>query len=308
MMYLPIEVRNLMKNQELLLQFVNYLQLEKNSSKLTVESYSQDIRHFFMFMDEQSISDVSDVSYNDARLYLTKLYHLKLAKKSIVRKISSLRSFYKYLLREQFVNTNPFAQVSLPKLDKRLPDFFYEKEMVQILQSITSNDPIGQRNKSLVELLYATGIRVSECANIHLSDIDLNYSVVLIKGKGNKERYVPFGNYAKTSLELYINDGRHKLMKKSNHPFLFVNQKGTPLTPRGIRYILSGIIDELGSQHHIHPHMIRHSFATHLLNNGADLRTVQELLGHSQLSSTQKYTHVTKEQLRKVYNQHHPRA
>jgi len=288
--------------------FIKYMKLEKNYSQHTIESYEHDILEFFMFMNEQSIDHLSTLSYQDARLYLTELYRKGMSKKSVSRKLSCLRSFFSFLLREQLVSSNPFQQVSLPKQDKRLPEFFYEEELEALFASIDTSIPSGQRDRALLELMYATGIRVSECAEIQLKDLDFYTSVVLVKGKGGKERYAPFGQIAKTTIMTYINDGRRKLMKEKQHDFLFVNQKGDPLTVRGIQYIFQKMMERAGNARKVHPHMIRHSFATHLLNNGADLRTVQELLGHSQLSSTQIYTHVTKDHLKKVYLSHHPRA
>lgn len=298
-----------MKDRSVLLtDFIEYLQLEKNFSQHTIESYKKDILDFFMFMDEQIIAKLSDVTIQDARIYLTKLFENHYARKSISRKISSVRTFYKYLLRESILDTNPFAQVSSPKLEKKLPDFFYEEELEELFKSVDTSTPAGQRNKALLEVMYATGIRVSECANIKLTDIDFSSSVILVSGKGKKERYVPFGHYAHEALHTYINNGRKELIKDNVHPYLFVNQKGTPLTTRGIHYIFNQLIEKAGTNKRIHPHMIRHSFATHLLNNGADLRTVQELLGHSSVSATQVYTHVTKDHLKKIYKAHHPRA
>jgi integrase/recombinase XerC len=294
---------------DLLQEFIEYLQLEKNYSQLTIDSYEHDLVSFFMFMNEQSIPNINEVTHQDARLYLTKLYEERYAKKSISRKISSIRSFFKFLMRESKVEANPFAQVSLPKLEKKLPDFFYEEELEVLFQSIDCSNPVGQRNKALLEIMYATGIRVSECASIQLGDLDQHLSVLLVRGKGKKERYVPYGKFAHEAIQVYIDNGRKKLMGENNvHPFLFVNQRGNPITTRGIRYIFDEMIKKAGSSKHIHPHMIRHSFATHLLNHGADLRSVQELLGHSSISATQNYTHVTKEHLRKTYLAHHPRA
>ncbi|WAA10704.1 tyrosine recombinase XerC [Fervidibacillus albus] len=298
-----------MGNVNILLQkFIEYLQLEKNYSQYTIGGYKHDVQDFFKFMNEQEIREVHLVTYQDARLYLTKLYGQRYAKKSVARKISVLRSFYKFLMREKYVESNPFAQVTLPKLEKRLPEFFYEQELEYLFHSIDTSDPVGKRDLALLELMYATGIRVAECARIRLSDVDEQLSVLLVSGKGKKERYVPFGQMAKTALQDYLQNGREKLMKRNHHSYVFVNQRGAPLTARGIQYIFQRIIEKAGESYRVHPHMIRHSFATHLLNNGADLRTVQELLGHSHLSSTQVYTHVTKERLKKVYSQHHPRA
>jgi integrase/recombinase XerC len=289
--------------------FVEYLQIEKNYSEYTIEHYQHDIREFLMFMSEQVIDGLVNVQYSDVRLYLTKLYEKKLARKTVSRKISSMRSFYKFLVREEHVEDNPFSLVSIPKSEKRLPDFFYETELEELFKTCDVSTPLGQRNKALLELLYATGIRVSECCQIKLTELDLFLSTVLVHGKGKKQRYVPFGSFAHESLEQYIQNGRKELMAgKPAHDVLFVNFRGGPLTPRGVRTILDSIIQQSSLNGKIHPHMLRHTFATHLLSNGADMRSVQELLGHQDLSSTQVYTHVTKEFLRKTYMSSHPRA
>jgi integrase/recombinase XerC len=304
------EVRKLSENVNVSLKlFIEYLQIEKNYSKYTIEHYQHDISEFVMFMTEQSINGFADVQYLDARLYLTKLFEKKLARKTIARRISSLRSFYKFLLREEIIQDNPFSLVSIPKIEKRLPEFFYEVELEQLFNSCEVETPIGQRNKALLELLYATGIRVSECCQIQLKDLDFSLSTILVHGKGNKERYVPFGRPANEAIKQYIKDGRLKLLtEKHIHQFLFVNFRGGPLTVRGVRTILNTMIEKSTLNGKIHPHMLRHTFATHLLNKGADMRSVQELLGHAFLSSTQVYTHVTNEYLRKTYLNHHPRA
>lgn len=289
--------------------FITYLQIEKNYSPYTIEFYMQDINQFFRFMKDQVIDKLDDVSPSDVRIYLTELFSQQLARKTIARKISSLRSFYRFLLREKEVENNPFSAVSIPKLEKRLPDFFYEEELQQLFLSCDTNTPLGLRNKALLELLYATGIRVGECTKIQLSDIDFSVSTVLVRGKGQKERYVPFGSFAHQALEAYIKTGRNKLMKNpSTHSYLFVNYRGGILTDNGVRDILNKMMDTSSSQGKIHPHKLRHSFATHLLANGADMRTVQELLGHAFLTSTQIYTHVTNEYLKKTYMSYHPRA
>lgn len=289
--------------------FITYLQIEKNYSPYTIEFYTQDINQFFRFMKDQVIDKLEDVSPSDVRIYLTELFSQQLARKTIARKISSLRSFYRFLLREKVVENNPFSAVSIPKLEKRLPDFFYEEELQQLFLSCDTNTPLGLRNKALLELLYATGIRVGECTKIQLSDIDFSVSTVLVRGKGQKERYVPFGSFAHNALEAYIKTGRNELMKNtSSHSYLFVNYRGGILTDNGVRDILNKMMDTSSSQGKIHPHKLRHSFATHLLANGADMRTVQELLGHAFLTSTQIYTHVTNEYLKKTYMSYHPRA
>ena len=289
--------------------FIEYLQIEKNYSQYTIEHYQHDISEFFMFMAEQAIADLTKVEYQDVRIYLTELYDKKMSRKSVARKISSLRSFFKFLLREEKVAENPFALVSIPKAQKKLPEFFYEEEMMQLFNACEASTPLGQRNKALLELLYATGIRVSECSQIRLKDLDMYLSTVLVRGKGSKERYVPFGSFAQDALDTYINHGRKKLLANGNvQENLFLNARGGPLTARGIRTILDKIIEKSSLTGKIHPHMLRHTFATHLMANGADMRTVQELLGHAFLSSTQVYTHVTNEYLKKTYMAHHPRA
>ncbi|PAD84484.1 tyrosine recombinase XerC [Niallia circulans] len=289
--------------------FIAYLQIEKNYSPYTIEFYTQDINQFFHFMKDQVIDKLEDVSPSDVRIYLTELFSMQLARKTIARKISSLRSFYRFLLREKIVENNPLSAVSIPKLEKRLPDFFYEEELQQLFLSCDTNTPLGLRNKALLELLYATGIRVGECTKIQLSDIDFSVSTVLVRGKGQKERYVPFGSFAHNALEAYIKAGRNQLMKNStDHSYLFVNYRGGILTDNGVRDILNKMMNTSSSQGKIHPHKLRHSFATHLLANGADMRTVQELLGHAFLTSTQIYTHVTNEYLKKTYMSYHPRA
>jgi integrase/recombinase XerC len=294
----------------LLSLFIQYLQVEKNYSEYTIKFYQDDIKDFFHFMNEEGIESLLEVEYLHARLYLTKLHHKEYKRSSVSRKISSLRSFYRFLNREKIVNENPFSLVSQPKKEKRLPKFFYEEEMEQLLKACEGVSATDQRNKAVFELLYATGIRVSECASIQLKDIDFSLSTILVKGKGRKERYVPFGSYAHSAIEYYIKNGREVLLKKNSEltTTLFLNYKGSSLTPRGIRYILTALIKKASMTSKIHPHMLRHTFATHLMNNGADMRSVQELLGHTHLSSTQIYTHVTKDHLRQTYLKHHPRA
>lgn len=289
-------------------EFTDHLRLQKNYSDATIRTYEHAIRDFFMFMSEQCLSRLQDITEQDVRLYLTGLYEKRLSKRTVSRNISALRSFFQFLLKEGKAEVNPFSYVSMPKLEKRLPEFFYEDEMETLFQSIDRSTPLGERDLALVELLYATGIRVGECAGIRLSDIDRHLGVLLVRGKGNKERYVPFGEKAKDAVQVYMEDGRKKLMKEKGHPFLFVNGRGDPLTTRGIQYILNRLSRSSFDIGKLYPHKLRHTFATHLLNNGADLRSVQEMLGHSHLSTTQIYTHVTKKRLKEVYQAHHPRA
>ncbi|WP_410983897.1 tyrosine recombinase XerC [Bacillus cereus] len=299
-----------MNVKKLLQLFVGYLQIERNYSKYTIASYQNDLEHFVQFMEREGISSFLDVTYVDVRLYLTTLHDEKLARKSVARKVSSLRSLYRFLMREGYREDNPFVLASLPKKEWSIPKFLYVEELEKLFEVSDAETPLGQRNQALLELMYATGIRVSECVSLQLADIDFSVGTILVTGKGKKQRYVPFGSYAQDALITYIENGRKQLAKKTEEhsQMVFLNAKGTPLTDRGVRYILNELIKKASLTMKISPHMLRHTFATHMLDEGADLRTVQELLGHENLSTTQIYTHVSKERLRSVYMKHHPRA
>ncbi|MCI3029595.1 MAG: tyrosine recombinase XerC [Desemzia incerta] len=299
-----------MSNQKLIELFLNYLISERDYSVLTKKAYQEDIEQFNVFLQQTGDSDFSKVTIQDVRIYLGELNENKLSRNSVSRKISSLRAFYQFLLRNNLAEDNPFSYVHLKKKNLRLPRFFYEKEMDVLFQVVKGENPLDYRNEAILEVLYGTGIRVSECAGIEMKDIDFELNVLLIRGKGNKERYVPFGHYAAVAIQQYIKKARDPLMKKyqKRHSVLFVNHHGDGISSTGIEYVLNQVIKKSSLTSDIHPHMLRHTFATHLLNNGADMRTVQELLGHSSLSSTQIYAHVTKEKLQKNYRQFHPRA
>lgn len=297
-----------MSPSEALSQFKSYIQLEKNYSEHTVREYESDLLYFFDFLKTEGVESLHDVEYIHARLFVTKLYDELLSRTSISRKISAIRSFYKFGNREFGLKEEAFRSLYHPKKEERLPHFFYEEELQLLFQATEGDDPMSLRNRAILELLYATGIRVSELTSLEERDVDLRLGILRVMGKGRKERYVPFGQFAQDALELYMNEARPKLMKETKHQVVFTNMRGNSLTPRGVRYILSDLVKKASLHTKIYPHMLRHTFATHLLNNGADLRTVQELLGHSQLSSTQVYTHVTKEHLRKTYMNAHPRA
>ncbi|ASK63501.1 tyrosine recombinase XerC [Virgibacillus phasianinus] len=290
--------------------FMEYLQIEKNASQYTVKYYLNDLETFYQFSKSEALEDFSDVDYRSVRVFLTSLYDRKLSRRTVSRVISSLRSFYRFLEREGNVTSNPFLQITLPKATKPIPGFLYQEELEKLFEVNDMSDPLGQRNQAILETFYATGIRVSECHKLTLKDIDFTIGTMLIHGKGSKERYVPFGRFAEIALETYLNEGRKTLLEKSklSTDTVFLNAKGTPLTARGIRLILTKMVEKASLTVHVHPHKLRHTFATHMLNEGADLRTVQELLGHESLSSTQIYTHVTKDQLRSVYMKAHPRA
>ncbi|WP_079709436.1 tyrosine recombinase XerC [Paraliobacillus ryukyuensis] len=291
-------------------QFHSFLQIEKRASVHTINFYLKDVEAFFDFLNQEGIKQLDELDYQAVRVYLTSLYNQSLTRRSVSRKISSLRSFYTFLEREQVVAGNPFVHVTFPKDKHRVPDFLYEEELGALFAINDLSTPLGQRNQAILEVMYATGIRVSECTNLTLDAIDFELQTILVLGKGRKERYVPFGSYAENAIKVYISDGRRRLINKTNTPshFLFLNNKGNPITTRGIRLIMQKMVEQASDTVKLHPHTLRHSFATHMLNAGADLRSVQELLGHEHLSSTQIYTHVTKDRLRHIYMDSHPRA
>lgn len=295
---------------QLRMNFLDYLKIEKNASPYTMKFYNTDIQAFLLFLKTENVNELKDVDNLVVRVFLTQLYDRNLSRRSVSRILSCLRSFYSFLEREGLVRLNPFLHVNLPKQATLIPSFFYEEELAELFKVNDLTSPLGQRNQAILEVLYGTGIRVSECVNLKIDSIDFSIGTVLVLGKGRKERYVPFGEYAKNALEKYIKEGRNELLEKSNNSqdFVFLNARGNPITPRGIRYVLNKIVENASSTVSMHPHKLRHTFATHLLNEGADLRTVQELLGHENLSSTQMYTHVTKDRLRQVYMNSHPRA
>jgi len=288
-------------------EFIAYIKLEKNYASSTVLNYEKDLYYFFEFLEQEGVEDLETVAYLHARLYVTQLYDEQKARATISRKISAIRSFFRFLNKEYQLDDAAFQALYHPKKESRLPRFFYEEELTNLFEGNEGDDVKSLRNIAILELLYATGIRVSELTSLTVTDVDLSLDIVRVMGKGRKERYVPFGHYAHEAIVRYINEGRTPLIKQP-HSKLFVNMHGGELTSRGVRYILNEMLKKAEMNGVIYPHMLRHTFATHLLNNGADLRTVQELLGHSSLSSTQIYTHVTKEHLRNTYMNAHPRA
>lgn len=287
-------------------EFLKYIDLEKNYSNYTLINYKDDLSFYLDFLNKESI-DVLDSDYKVIRNYLSYMYNKKYTSKTISRHISSLRSFYKYMLKENYIVKNPMTLISNPKQESKLPHFLYYNELETILNIPDKSTPLGQRDSVILELLYSTGIRVSELVNIKLKDINLSTRKIRILGKGNKERIVLYGEYLKNLLDIYLNDGREKLVK-NNQEYLVLNKNGSGLTTRGVRVIIDNILKKGEIDFHISPHVLRHTFATHMLDSGADLKSVQELLGHENLSTTQIYTHVSNERLRKVYLSTHPRA
>lgn len=285
-------------------EYLEYLKYQKNYSDETIHSYSIDIEEFLDYINSECIN-ICEVGYDVVKAWLINLDEKKNKSTTISRKISSLRGFYKYLINNKVIDSNPFSLVSLPKKERHLPRFFYYNELEEMFQVPKLNTALGQRDRLLLEMLYATGVRVSELVNIKVSDI--NGEEIKVLGKGNKERIVEFGDYAEYILELYLNEGYKSLNVKKSE-YLFLNNRGGKLTTRGVRYILDNIINKTTIDKKISPHMLRHTFATHLLNEGCDLLTVQELLGHESLTATSIYTHITNDRLKEVYFKCHPRA
>lgn len=288
--------------------FLEYLKYERSYSNKTILNYDKDLNLFLDFCDSKQIADYNQVDFELIRSYLKFLYNLKYSNKTISRHLSSLRSFFKYLLKENRIKTNPCLLVSSPKKEQRLPNFISEIDLEKLFSIPNTSEPLGDRDELILRMFYATGIRLSELANIKTTDIDFYNRRIKIFGKGNKERYVLYGNNCHKSLERYLKNGRLKLLKKSND-YLFLNSKGEKLSSGGIEYIINKIVKGSGvTNNHITPHVFRHTFATSMLNEGSDLVTVKELLGHSNLSTTSIYTHVSNEHLRNVYLNSHPRA
>lgn len=299
-MYSLFEVRYM----KYLSEYLEYLKYQKNYSDETIHSYSIDIEEFLDYINSECIN-ICEVGYDVVKAWLINLDEKKNKSTTVSRKISSLRGFYKYLINNKVIDSNPFSLVSLPKKERHLPRFFYYNELEEMFQVPKLNTALGQRDRLLLEMLYATGVRVSELVNIKVSDI--NGEEIKVLGKGNKERIVEFGDYAESILELYLNEGYKSLNVKKSE-YLFLNNRGGKLTTRGVRYILDNIINKTTIDKKISPHMLRHTFATHLLNEGCDLLTVQELLGHESLTATSIYTHITNDRLKEVYFKCHPRA
>lgn len=295
------------KNNKYLVSYLEYLKYQKNYSDYTILSYQNDIEEFFEYISREALN-FEDIEYSDLRFYLMYLKEEKNDNNSSIdRKLSALRGFYKYLANEGVVKSNVFSLVNGPKKEKKLPRYFEYNELEELFNVPDVSTSLGQRDLLLLELLYATGVRVGELTNIKIKDIDLSSKSILILGKGNKERIVTYGDYCEEILKRYLDDG-YVLLNTKNSEYLFLNKNGGCLTERGVRYILDQIIKQTSINKNISPHMIRHSFATHLLNEGCDLTTVQKLLGHESIKATQIYTHVTTDRLREVYYNSFPRA
>lgn len=283
-------------------KFVNYLKIEKNASEHTITNYKIDLKAFQEFLGEKEVGAVDHLSL---RRFLAAMRERSYAKRTIARKLASLRSFYKFLYREGYIKTNPLTAISSPKLDRKLPKFLDVNKMTKLILTPDTQTEFGLRDRAILETLYSTGIRVSELVGMDVGDIDFISGVIKVFGKGSKERIVPIGDEAAGAIRRYL-EKRNK--KAKDKDAVFLNNHARRLTDRGVRGMLDKYIRACSMEEKISPHSLRHSFATHMLDRGADLRAVQELLGHMNLSTTQIYTHVTMERLKSVYDKAHPRA
>ncbi len=289
--------------KEFLNRFIDYLENQKNYSKNTSKSYEIDIKQFINFLKEEKIANFEDVEYEDFIKFIGKLKNSGFKEKSIGRKLASIKSFYKFLLSRKYISKNPSLLIQSPKIPERLPNFLTYDEVLKILQIPPKNNWQYLRDKTILELLYSTGIRVGEIANLKIEDINFVDEVIKVKGKGKKERIIPIGKPALNCLIEYIEKRPNKKEK-----FLFLNKYGKKLTERSIERIVKKYSLISGINRKVTPHTLRHTFATHLLDRGADLRIVQELLGHERITTTQIYTHLTIEKLKQLYNKFHPRS
>jgi integrase/recombinase XerC len=298
-----------MKNH--LQKFIAYLKRERNLSDHTATNYFRDLNQLLKFLDEQGVVSFGGVNLSLARQFLLFLEESKYARRSLSRKISACRSFFKYLVREGIVPENPFDLISTPKLPRKLPNFLYLHEISKMLDAPDVNTSFGLRDRAVLELLYSSGMRVSEVVRLKLEDLDLASGEVRVFGKGAKERIVLIGSHAKAALGRYLEEGRPKLSvltKKDLKGAVFLGKWGTQIAARSIERMIARYAREAGIDKKVTPHTLRHTFATHMLSGGADLKIVQELLGHASLSTTQVYTHITREQMKKIYDNFHPRA
>ena len=291
---------------EYLEEYLKELAVNKNYSENTIEAYKRDLNEYFLYLKENN-KDYLNMDYESIRKYLSYLTDKKDTNSTISRKISSLRGFYSYLRLNEFIKNNPFKLINLPKKEQKLPRFFYYNELEELFNACDTSTSLGQRNLAILEVLYATGTRVSELINIKLEDINFKEKQIKVLGKGNKERIVFLGEYAVDALQDYLNDG-YLFLNRYNLDYVFLNHLGNKITRRGIEDILTKLIKKTSIDKKKSPHMIRHSFATHLLNEGCDLESVQEMLGHESISATAIYTHVTDDRIKEIYFKAHPRA
>jgi integrase/recombinase XerD len=286
-------------------QFINHLKVERGLAENTIRAYSRDLSRFVQFLEKQRLSPQVVTQEHLLEYIISLESHLSI--RSIARMLSTLKMFYRFLSTEGRIERNPARLMSLPKIPQRLPGLLSQSEVERLLSEPETSSPLGQRDKAMLELLYATGLRVSELVGLRMSNINLEAGFVRIMGKGSKERMIPMGTKAMEMLKDYMATGRRRLLRSGSSPFLFLNLRRNPLTRQGFWKIIRRYAVKAKIKTKITPHLIRHSFASHLLEGGADLRSVQVMLGHSDISTTQIYTHVSRERLKKVHEMFHPR-
>ena len=295
-------------------RFLQYLEKEKNYSRNTISSYEVDLNQFNVFLSNHfgdTTFSPSMIDHLTIRLFLGEFLEEKRSKRSIARKLASVRSFLKYLVRNKIVERNAGLNVATPKLPKKLPVFLEESAVSKMLDLPDTSTPAGLRDRAVLEVLYGTGIRLSELINLKLGDINTVKSLLKVEGKGKRQRIVPLGSHALKAIREYLvrrDDLYGRGTRKKSEAYVFLSNRGKPLYPRGVYNIVTGYISRVAELEKKSPHVLRHTFATHMLNRGADLRAVKELLGHKSLSATQLYTHVTVERLKYIYKQAHPKA
>ncbi|MGI6663535.1 MAG: site-specific tyrosine recombinase XerD [Bacillota bacterium] len=294
--------------ESLIQEFIDYLGHEKGLATNTLESYSRDLKQYYGFLSGDSTASLENASQSTIVAYLMYLRKQGKATATIARRLAALKAFYQFLVKENYVSSDPTNDLSSPKLERKLPKVLTVSEVERLLNQPDLSTPAGKRDKAMLELLYATGIRVSELVNLNILDVDLKEGFVRCMGKGSKERVVPVGDIAVSALRTYLEGARPKLVADAKEKALFVNHHGKRLTRQGFWKIVKKYATQAQIRKEITPHTLRHSFATHLLENGADIRAVQEMLGHADISTTQIYTHVTKDRLKDVYAKSHPRA
>lgn len=288
--------------------YLHYLVVEKGLSRNTIESYGRDLRVFLDFVEGRGIRSFRQVTRGDVLAFLKELQGRGLSVRSVSRALISLRGLFRFLLLEGHLEEDPVEEMEIPRPPRSLPHVLSLQEVERILEAPDPGTPLGVRDRAMLELLYATGMRVSELAGLVPEGVDIQVGFVRVKGKGDKERVIPIGEVARERLDIYLREGRPRLLKGRESPYLFVNRQGRGLSRQGIWKLIKRYALEAGVLTPITPHTLRHSFATHLLERGADLRFVQVMLGHADIGTTQIYTHLNQEYLRKIYQQYHPRA
>jgi len=294
--------------RELLDKYLNHLLIERGISQNTLEAYGRDLSRFMLIVQEQGFNDLRQVVPSVVIEYLVRVKNEGLSANSMNRSLAALRSFYKFLLREKLIDETPLANIDLAKVWMRLPDTISKEEMNLILAQPGGETAVARRDSAMLELLYATGIRVSELTGLMMNSINWQVGFLVVMGKGSKERIVPVGKTAYDRTKLYIEQARPQLMHNKSTDVLFLNRFGNKFTRQGVWKIIAGYAKKSGLLKKIHPHTFRHSFASHLLEGGADLRTVQVMLGHADISTTQIYTHITRDRLKEIHKKFHPRG